>query len=225
MKNVFSILIVEDHQLSIDAFRKSLDVVQIEIQNIEFQISEAKNCEEAYDKVITLDQGCKYDLVMLDISLPPSKKYDILNGEILGQKIKKILPDCRFFVCTAHNNNFRLNNILQSLNPEVFLIKPDIDFADLVNALKKILNNGSYYSETILNLMRKKYHNSFILDELDVKILYEISIGANMKELIEFIPLSRAGIEKRKRLLKNNFKIKNNSDRALVLAAKEKGYL
>ena len=46
-----------------------------------------------------------------------------------------------------------------------------------------------------------------------------------MKELINIVPLTKTGIEKRKRLLKNAFKVTGKSDRDLIIEAKEKGFI
>ncbi|MFI0431386.1 hypothetical protein [Mariniflexile sp. HMF6888] len=46
-----------------------------------------------------------------------------------------------------------------------------------------------------------------------------------MKELVELIPLTKSGIEKRRRILRDVFNIKTDSDRELILAAKEKDFI
>ncbi len=223
MKQI-SVLIIEDHQINIDSYRRALDFVSEE-NNIQFKVSEALNCDQSFEKIISIKENGELDIVILDISLPPSKKYDILNGEALGSLIKQRFPKCKLLVCTSLNDNLRLNSILKSLNPDAFLIKSDIAFMDLVSAITKLIKNSSYYSETILNLMRNKLTSDLPIDELDVKILYEISNGARMKEIEELVPLSKASIEKRKKHLKKLFGIKTNSDRDLILLAKEKGVL
>ncbi|MDH7913452.1 response regulator [Winogradskyella sp. SYSU M77433] len=224
MKQKFSVLIVEDHQINIDSYKNALEFAG-EKANVNFTVSEALNCDQAFERIASLKESGELDIVILDISLPPSKKYDILNGEGLGSLIKQKFPKCKLMVCTSLNDNFRLNSILKSLNPDAFLIKSDITFLDLVSAINKILKDGSFYSETILNLMRKKLTSDLVLDDLDVKILQEISNGARMKELTDIIPLSKTGIERRKKNLKNVFKVKNDSDRDLIIKAREKGFI
>lgn len=223
MINTHSTLIVEDHQINIDSYKRALEIVKEKGKNMNFKVFEANNCDDAMNIVSGYSKG--FDLVVLDISLPSSVKFDIPNGEVLGQIIKKKSPNCKLLVCTSYNDNFRLNNILYSLNPEAFLVKSDIDFNDLVSSIEKIVSGGTYYSKTILNFMRKRLNSNLILDELDVKILYEISNGSRMKELTDLIPLSKATIEKRKKLLKESFGVKNDSDRDLILMAREKGFI
>lgn len=165
------------------------------------------------------------DLLFLDIQLPPSNDKKILSGEHLGKIVKELHPQIKVIVCTNLNDNFRLNNIFKIVNPDGFLVKSDIGFGDLVEAIKRVFSNDVYYSKTLLSLLRKKAINNIVIDEIDIKILYEISNGARMKELIDIVPLTKTGIEKRKRLLKNAFKITSKSDRDLIIEAKEKGFI
>ena len=52
-----------------------------------------------------------------------------------------------------------------------------------------------------------------------------MSIGTKMKSLPNIIPMSMAGLEKRKKHLKEIFDVKDNDDRELILKAKEKGFI
>ena len=67
--------------------------------------------------------------------------------------------------------------------------------------------------------------NNYSFDNIDRKILYELSIGTRMKDLPDIIPLSIAGIEKRKRHLKQIFNINSPNDKELLKIAKEKGFV
>ncbi len=67
---------------------------------------------------------------------------------------------------------------------------------------------------------------TLLIDSIDRKILYELSIGARMKDMPNYVPLSAASIEKRKRHLKKIFNVKDKGgDRELILVAKEKGLI
>jgi two-component system response regulator NreC len=105
------------------------------------------------------------------------------------------------------------------------LVKGDIGFSDLLEAIERVLLNDTYYSKSFRSLLRKKVSNDITLDDVDVQILHEISNGARMKELVDVIPLTKTGIEKRKRLLKQALKIHSNSDRDLIVKAKDIGFI
>ncbi len=93
------------------------------------------------------------------------------------------------------------------MNPEGFLIKNDLDTKELVNAIYTIMQGGVHYSNTVSNLLRKKMFTEISIDKIDRQILYELSLGTKMKDLPNIVPLSIAGIEKRKRILKEIFDV------------------
>ncbi|MCB0745254.1 MAG: response regulator transcription factor [Ignavibacteriae bacterium] len=223
MKDTYKILIVDDHQIIIDGYKTSIKSLENDLNNVRFNIYQAKDCYEAIDKLNVHKDNL--DLIFLDICLPNPSNGKFSSGEDLGITIRNNIPKVKLIVSTSLVDNLRLTNIMQSLNPEAFLIKSDIGSSDIVLSIKKLLDGGTYYSKTILNLLRKKMVSPFVLDDTDIQILKEVSNAASMKELADIIPLSRATIEKRKRLLKAHFNIKNNSDRDLVLAARKRGFI
>lgn len=226
MRKKYSILIIDDHQLIIKNYREAIKRVGEYSENIEFIVQEAKDCSSALEKIESVSFDSYFDLVFLDIQLPASYDSKISSGEDLGVLIKKRTPKTKILVITSLSDNMRLNNIAKTINPEGFLIKSDIDYNDIIKAFEDILiNEGTYYSKTVINILRNHISNPQVLDGLDVQILREISNGASMKELIDLIPLSKGGIQKRKKQLKDAFRVKNNSDRELVLKARDKGYI
>ena len=72
--------------------------------------------------------------------------------------------------------------------------------------------------------MRKNTSN-FHLDNINIQILNEISNGTRAKDLPKYIPLSKSGIEKRVRFMKQYFNIVDNENRTLILTAKKMGYI
>nr|WP_321230237.1 hypothetical protein [uncultured Psychroserpens sp.] len=109
------------------------------------------DCVTAIEKINNYPKLGDLHLVFLDISLPFSTGNKFVSGENIGIEIKKRLPKTKIIVCTSHTDNLRLTNILKTLNTEVFLIKNDIDFNDVVLGINKILDNRTYYSKTIIN--------------------------------------------------------------------------
>ena len=223
--NTYNVLIIEDHQIIIDIYKSALIFVQEDIKDVQFIIDEAKDCELAFKKIKSTSKQRTIDLIFLDISLPPSSILKISSGEGLADVIVEYFPRAKIIVCTSLNDNYRLNNIIKVVNPDCLMVKCDIDFKDIVLAVKTVLDNETYYSKTVISLVRKKASNGIILDDYDIQILREISNGAKMKELLQLIPLSKAGIEKRKRKLKIVLNIKQDNDRELILTARDKGFI
>jgi|TARA_B110000037_G_scaffold8373_1_gene9028 DNA-binding NarL/FixJ family response regulator len=222
----YSVLIIDDHPLITDAYKTAFNNYSKQNESITFYIQTAQNCDSAFKLINEFStKEKKLDIVFLDIKLPPSLDGKILSGEDLGLKINKLLPDAKIIVSTTFNDNYRIHSIFKSLNPDGFLIKNDITPKELIETIDTVLNDPPYYSKTVIQLLRKQVANDFLLDNIDRRILYELSIGTRMKDLPDILPLSIAGIEKRKRHLKYIFNVKNPDDKELLLIAKEKGFI
>jgi DNA-binding NarL/FixJ family response regulator len=162
---------------------------------------------------------------VLDIRIPPSADGKMLSGEDLGIYINKVSPDTKIVVSTTLNDNYRVHNILKTINPDGFLIKNDINAQELIDAINSVITDPPYYSKSVIKLLRKQVSTDYLLDGTDRKLLYEISIGTRTKDLPDILPLSIAGIEKRKRQLKKAFNTETDEDKELIMKAKEKGFL
>jgi len=221
----FHVLIIEDHPLITEAYKKAFAQVGSKNSKLHFEISTANNCDTAYVKIEEASKQQALDIVLLDIKLPPSEKGILLSGEDLGLKILELLPNCKIVVSTTFNDNYRINTIFKSLNPEGFLIKNDLDPKELVLAIESIIADKPYYSKSVIELMRKLTANDFLIDAIDRKLLYELSKGTKMSQLPDIIPLSISALEKRKRVLKEVFNLTDKEDRDLFRIAEEKGFI
>lgn len=225
MNEQINVLIVEDEPMAIDGYKNVLEYISNSSETIEFKIRSALNCDDALLEIDKAVKGTPIDLVLLDVNLPPSKDRKLLSGEDLGLKFRKLFPKVKIIVLTSHNENYRLNNILKSVNPEGFLIKSEINAKGLKEAIKNVLNNTPYYSSTILRLVRRHATNDFVLDKTDRQILYQLSRGTKTKDLPNYIALSKSGIELRKRRIREVFNIEGEKDITLLQAAIDNGYL
>jgi DNA-binding NarL/FixJ family response regulator len=225
MSKLYNVLIVDDHPIIADAYKSAFEFINAGNNNFEFNISIATNCDDAIEHLNKVAKADGIDIVFLDISLPPSTDGKYLSGEDVGIKIRQVLPKCKIIVATTFNDNYRIQVILKNVNPDGFLIKNDINKDELVTSIQTILDNSPYYSKSVLELFRKQSSIDYKLDKIDRQLLYEMSIGTKMKDLPNIIPMSMAGLEKRKKQLKELFKVQDNDDRELILKAKEKGFI
>ena len=225
-QKAYNILIIDDHPIISEAYKMAFDCISDEDKMLSFKIDIVSSCKEANDKIksIAANKG-NIDLVFLDIRLPPSKEDNILSGEDLGILINTLFPDSKIIISTSLSNNFRVHALINNINPDGFLIKNDINSKELITAIKEVMDAPPYYSKTILQFLRKRISNDYLLDKIDRQILFELSMGTKMKDLPNTIPLSLAGIEKRKRHIKQIFNIIDADDRQLLLIAKEKGFI
>jgi DNA-binding NarL/FixJ family response regulator len=227
MKNKeYSVLIIDDHPLITAAYKSAFNYINKHNEAISFNIEVAHNCDTAYSKINhSSSKNKNIDIVFLDISLPPSKDGKILSGEDLGLKINNLMPNTKIIVSTTFNDNYRIHSLFKNLNPDGFIVKNDINPKELVTTIKTVITNPPYYSKTIIKLLRKEVSSDFILDNVDRKLLYELSIGTMMKDLPEILLLSLPAIEKRKSRIKQIFDAVSPYDKELLQKAKEKGFI
>jgi len=222
---VYHVLIIEDHPLITEAYKKAFSHVSLNNSKLKFIISTANNCDAAYLKINEAAKQQELDMIFLDIKLPPSSEGLLLSGEDLGLKIIELLPNSKIVVSTTYNDNYRINSIFKSLNPEGFLIKNDLNPKELILAIESIIEGKPYYSKSVIELMRKLTANDFLIDAIDRKLLYELSKGTKMSQMPDIIPLSISALEKRKRVLKEIFNLSDKEDRDLFKIAEEKGFI
>ncbi|MDG5490642.1 response regulator transcription factor [Psychroserpens sp. SPM9] len=224
MTKKINVLIVEDEPLIINVLENALNQIS-ETNVFDFRVKSVINCDLANEEIQNALKSHPIDLILLDISIPASSDNKLLSGVDIGIKTKELFPNVKTIVFTSDSNNYKLNNILKTLNPEGFLIKSDIDYIKLVDSINAVINNEPYYSNFIIQLMRRHISNDFTLDKIDRTLLYEISKGTQMKDITQIIHLSKSAVEYRKRNLKQLFEVKNANDTLLISKAKEYGFI
>ena len=173
-------LIIEDHGILIEAYTKSLGIVEEKDPQYIFRIDNARTCREALQKMKQKD----YDIILLDISLPPYPEEDIFSGEDIGVWMHKNLVRVpAILVCTAFLDSERIYNILRNVKPNALISKNNTSHYIIAEAILSILDSKSFFCETVLQYFRAQYSNDFELSNMDRKILYELSIGTKTNEL------------------------------------------
>ncbi len=67
----------------------------------------------------------------MDIGLPQKGNSTFRNGEDIGIYLREHFPNIRILVSTSHSDNIRIINILNNLEPDVFLLKEDLNSGEL----------------------------------------------------------------------------------------------
>jgi DNA-binding NarL/FixJ family response regulator len=222
----YTALIIDDHPLISEAYKSAFTYIDQQNENISFDVSVAHDCDTAFAFIKECTESLKnVDIIFLDMRLPASADGKILSGEDLGLLINKMLPEAKIIVSTTFNDNYRVHSILKNINPDGFLVKNDITPQELVTAIQDVINEPPYYSKTIMKLLRSQVTNDYLIDDIDRKIIYELSIGTRMKDLPNNVPLSITAIEKRKRHIKQLFGVNSSDDKDLILIARDKGFI
>lgn len=217
------ILAIDDHEMTMLGYKFILERIVFEGYSI---IVDTANTYELGKKLIEESvHSFKYDILFLDVQMFPPNEEQPHTGEDLGVLARKLVPETKIAFMSSFSDNYRINSILKSVDPDGYLVKTDIDPKTLEDAVKTIILNPPYYSSKALSAIRKKMTNDINLDEKDKKILYHLSIGTKNKDLENYIRLSPSSIENRKRHLKSLFGTENENDLALILAAKNRGFI
>jgi len=217
------ILMVDDHPIIIEGYQNTLMATKRDEQTL--VIDTANNCDSALLLMQKAASEKPYDVCFFDISLPPSSNGQVTSGEDLAKLCREIMPKAKIVILTMFNESFRVLGILKEMNPEGFLIKSDLTSMELAEAFQYILTSPPYYSSTVTKYLKKAADSSDYVDEVNRKILYLLSKGTKTKNLTEYINLSMSAIEKRKKQLKDIFKVQDGKDETLILKAKEQGLL
>lgn len=221
MTNPINILIVDDHPFIIQAYRNALD--KYSQQGYEFVVTQANNCKTGYESITNAPTS--FDVAFFDISMPEYAEKGIYSGEDLASLMKEVMPNCKIILLTMHTELLKINNIIKNINPSGLVIKNDLTFDELIFAFDKIINNESYYSQTVIKLVGQAQYNNIELDAFDKQILFHLSKGVKTKDLPQYIPLSLSAIEKRKLNIRGILEVQGGSDIDLINEAKTKGVI
>lgn len=225
MSNTINVLLIEDEPLIIAVYERVFIDLASKNDHLNFNLQSATNCDKALLKLKNAEDNGGLDLVVLDMRIPKSKNSTILCGEDLGVKIKKRFKRIKILVSTSCDDAYRIFSILRNLNPDGLLIKSDLTATILADAIKKVVSESPFYSQTVMKLLRKQSANDFFVDNIDRKMLYELANGTKMNELPQVLPLSIAALERRKRILKDVFNVGGKGDRDLLVSARERGFI
>jgi len=221
---MYKALIIEESSIIRNFYKNALAKLSI-VHKMNFsEMKEASNCDGAYTMIQKYgERSDTPDIVFLGIKLTPSVSKKMLSGEDIAMQIRACMPHSKIIVSTAFDNYYRIYNILKNINPASLLIKNDLTSEELITAVYKVLTQPPYYSNPILKLVKKEATRSIVVDALDRRLLYELSIYTQTKDLPNMLHLSLAAIEKRKRRLKEIFEVKSTHD--LILKAREDGFI
>lgn len=215
---------VDDHPMIIEGYQNTLLSTKTDDQDLAIDI--ASTCDMANEMMLaSVKHQNPYDILFVDIKLPPSKDGAITSGEDLAKVAREILPDAKIIILTMFNESYRIHNILKTINPDGFLIKSDLTSNELAKAFQTILTNPPYYSSTVNGFLRQSITSDVYVDDKNRKILHLLSQGVKTKNLAEHLNLSLSAVEKRKKQLKELFKIQDGQDESLINEAREKGFL
>ena len=224
MTEQIKILMIDDHPMIIEGYQNTLLFTKKENQELSIDI--ANNCDEALAFMNkSVENNAPYNVLFVDISLPPSTDGLMQSGEDLAEYARNILPNAKIIILTMFNESFRIHNIIKTIDPEGFLIKSDLTSSELASAFQAVLNNPPFYSGTVNSHIRKTITSDIVIDDKNRKILHLLSQGVKTKNLAAHLDISLSAVEKRKKQLKELFSVQDGQDETLLKEARDKGFV
>lgn len=195
------LLIVDDHQIVIKGFRYILSKAKdIEIAG------EANTGEEAIRKI----RHEKYDLVILDLSLPDMSGIQVLK------EIKKISPNLPVLILTMYSEKYYA---IQVIKAGVWgYITKDTAAETLIEAINTIRKGKKYISpnitEEILNIIEKGESEAAneLLSDREIQVLRGIYHGKSLKEIASELYISEKTISTYRRRILDKLGLHSNAD-------------
>ena len=149
MKKTIQLLMVDDHPFILQAYKNTLNG----FKNEEYDIicTEANSGESGYEAI--QNSSINYDIAFFDITIPTYAEKGIESGVDLALLMRKKMPDCKIILLTMHSEKLKFKYFFDTVKPQGLIIKSDLSFEELLLAFEKVLNGGTYLSETVLHMM------------------------------------------------------------------------
>lgn len=204
---MITIIIADDHTM----FRQGLISLLQEEENITV-VGEASNGKEA----LTLLEKQEADVLLLDIEMPEVDGFDVLRN------LKKKHNTTKVLALTMHTSTEFVKNIIKA-GADGYLQK-DAEKSNLIEAIKQIVTQGSYYTPQIaallLNDLKKEIPNTAISPR-EKEVIQLIVDGNTTKEIAKKLYLSKHTIESHRQNILSKLQLKNSAE--LVKYAIQKG--
>ncbi|MEP0133852.1 MAG: response regulator [Eudoraea sp.] len=222
--NTIRILAVDDHEMTTMGYKFILE--DTEFDDFKVRVDMAKSFDQAIEKIENSVTSFQYDILLLDIQLSQSGEGPVKTGEDIGIFARKTIPKTKIVFMSSFSDNYRINSILKTVDPEGYMVKTEIDPKSLQAMVNTVISNPPYYTQKALAAIRKKMANDdIVLDEKDKKILHYLSIGTKTKDMVNHVSLSLPSIENRKRHLKAVFGVEKQNDQALITESRNRGFI
>lgn len=145
-----NILIADDHQMMIDGIKNLL------ADNTGFCIvDDANNGQIAYEKITA--NPAKFNLLLTDISMP------LLSGTELCKKVKCEFSHIQVLILSMYNNATAVKEAILAEADGYILKNAGKD--ELLKAIHRIANGGTYFSQDITPIIYNQFHKEKIQNE------------------------------------------------------------
>ncbi len=195
------ILIADDHVL----VREGLKKVLTEENDLEVKSEAASG-----DEVLSIISKQKFDIILLDISMPGKSGLDILKA------IKEIQPNIKILILSMHpEERFAVRAL--KLGASGYLTKQSAP-EELVNAIRKLLNGGSYISSVLADKLAEEVKNGSKdnihekLSNREFEVFRLIATGKTVSQIAEHLSLSIPTVSTYRARILDKMDMKTNAE-------------
>lgn len=177
MKRI-TILLVEDHMIVREGFRKMLE--------LDVDLAVIGEAENGRDAVALASKLCP-DVVLMDIAMPT------LNGLEATRQILRNEPGTKVLILSAHNDDAYVSDAL-SAGASGFLLK-QTSANEVCLAIRQVSRGRSFFSASITRRFQR-IHQSTLLTSRENEVLQLIAEGKANKETAAELCISIKTVEK-----------------------------
>lgn len=145
-----SIIIADDHQMVVDGIKSML-----QNENEYAVVDEAVNGQLAFNMILAHPE--KYNILLTDISMP------LLSGIDLCKMVKSQFPHIQVLVLSMYSNGPAVKEAVLA-EADGYILKSS-GKEELLSALYRILNGGTYFSQDILPIIYSQYNKQKTQDQ------------------------------------------------------------
>lgn len=149
-KKSISILIADDHQMVIDGLCSMLQT-----QPDYLVAGQANNGLDAFDMIMARPD--QYKILLTDINMP------LLSGTELCKMVKSQFPHIQVLILSMYNNATAVKEAVFA-EADGYILK-NAGREELLKALHRIVDGGTYFSQDIIPLIYNQYHQQKNQDE------------------------------------------------------------
>ena len=150
MTDKINVLIADDHQMVIDGLRSLLSA-----DDRYHVVDEANNGQVAYEIIAAKPHDVQF--LLTDISMP------LLTGTQLCRMVKDKYPHIQVLILSMYNNAPAVKEAVMA-EADGYILK-NAGRGELLQAMHRITNGGTYFSQDIVPIIYGQYHKQKIQDE------------------------------------------------------------